>query len=97
MPPDNDPKIQDENLVMVVLLIWLPALFANKFWQNVFWTKKGGSVYHHFFMSQLMSVNAVCVMGLEVNHIGLVDGVSGSTEQGGRKSNLENMRIPESH
>ena len=48
-------------------------------------------------MSQLMSVNAVCVMGLEVNHIGLVDGVSGSTEQGGRKSNLENMRIPESH
>ena len=97
MPPDDDPEIQDENLVMVVLLIWLPALFANEFWQNVFWTKKGGCVNHHFFMSQLMSVNAVCVMGLEVNHIGLVDGVSGSTEQGGRKSNLENMRIPESH
>ena len=97
MPPDDDPEIQDENLVMVVLLIWLLALFANEFWQNVFWDQKGGSFYHHFFMSQLMSVNAVCVMGLEVNHIGLVDGVSGSTEQGGRKSNLENMRIPESH
>ena len=94
MPQDDDPEIQNENLVMVVLF-WLPALFANDFWQKVFRDEKGGSLYHHFFMSQLMSVNAVCVMGLEVNHI--VDGVSGSTEQGGRKSNLENMRIPESH
>ena len=74
----------------------LATPFPNKFWQKVFWDGKGGSVYHHFFTSQLMSVNAVCVMGLEVNHI-VVDGVSGSTEQGGRKSNLENMRIPESH
>ena len=60
MPPDDDPEIQDENLVMVVLLIWLPALFANEFWQNVFWTKKGG-LYQPPLFYESADVSQCCV------------------------------------